>query len=107
MGATGEGNGQVFTAMVSDGVLKLAGELDLHAIHGVLGKPLIDLVDLTADVVVDLEGLSFLDSFGLSELVRIAQRLNGHKLYLRHAQPQARKVLELTGITTLNAVVVE
>jgi anti-anti-sigma factor len=100
---------QTFSAVVEeDGVLRLAGEMDLHAIQNVLGHPLVDLVDTASDVIVDMAGLTFLDSFGLSELVRIAQRMeNGQRLRLRNPSPQSRRVLDLTRVDTFPAIVIE
>jgi len=55
------------------------------------------------DVVVDLSGVSFLDSEGIAVLIAQRKRLiaSGGSLQLRDAQPAMRKVLEIAGLETL------
>ncbi|HEX4528688.1 MAG TPA: STAS domain-containing protein [Acidimicrobiia bacterium] len=57
------------------------------------------------DVVVDLSGVSFLDSEGIAVLIAQRKRLiaSSGSLQLRDAQPAMRKVLEIAGLETLIA----
>jgi anti-sigma B factor antagonist len=57
------------------------------------------------DVVVDLSGVSFLDSEGIAVLIAQRKRLiaSGGSLQLCDAQPAMRKVLEIAGLETLIA----
>lgn len=52
-----------------------------------------------AQVVIDLDGLSFMDSTGLQLLVRAARRAaaNGRRLELRRVPAKAMRLFELTG----------
>ncbi|TML84838.1 MAG: STAS domain-containing protein [Actinobacteria bacterium] len=81
-------------------VIQARGELDLgtaprlwDALAGVLD-------DNHGELVIDLEGVSFMDAQGIKILVRALKHVetNGGKLVLRSPQPPARRVLELTGL---------
>jgi anti-sigma B factor antagonist len=52
------------------------------------------------DVVVDLSAVSFLDSSGISALIRARRRVGevGGTLRLRNPQPKVRRVLQITGV---------
>jgi len=51
-------------------------------------------------VVVDLAGLTFIDSSGISELLRVDETLDerGQALVLKNPSPAVRRVLEITGL---------
>ena len=53
------------------------------------------------DVIVDLSGVTFIDTQGLSVLLRAYKALSpeGRGLCLRSPCPQARKALEVSGLT--------
>lgn len=65
------------------------------------------LLDLAQDgatpVVLDLSGVSFLDSAGISLLIQAKKRLAsaGSDLVLRRPQTSVRRVLEISGVTEL------
>jgi len=68
------------------------------------GGALAELVDQGIyHLVVDLEQVSFLDSSGIGVLMGVQRRLREHGGSLRLAAPSARvrRVLELTGVTTV------
>ena len=83
-------------------VLAVVGELDV----GTAPRLREVLVRLAADtgrpprVVLDLSGVDFLDSTGLGVLLGGAKRLRaqGGGLALARAEPQVRKVLEVTRV---------
>lgn len=83
-------------------VVALAGECDLAA-RDELTATLLAAVDAAQTVVVDLGGLTFLDSSGVHGLVTAhhAARQEGGKLYLINAAGVVANVLELTGIGEL------
>lgn len=81
-------------------VVSLFGQLDLANAERVRDA----LVGVEADtVVVDLSGLRFLDSSGISALLvaRKALAKSGCVLELRGAQGVVRRVLEVTGLAHL------
>ena len=89
----------------SDGlaVLSVLGEIDV-ATAPPLRQRLIGLVDDGwKRIVVDLEGVDFLDSTGLGVLVSVLKRLrtNGGDLLLVCTRSQVLKVLEITGLTNV------
>jgi anti-anti-sigma factor len=78
-------------------VISVAGEVDM-ATAPQLDACLCEHTD--ADVVVDLSGVTFLDSTGLSTLVsaRRSLRETGHTLRTTGEQDHIRAVLEVAGL---------
>ena len=83
--------------------IALTGELDLAS-----APVLKDLLsqaegDGSAAIMLDLRGVTFIDSTGLHAFVRARKRAqeNGHRLILVGANEQARKLFELTGTESL------
>jgi anti-sigma B factor antagonist len=81
-----------------DTVLRLRGQLDL------LSAPLLrDAVDQLEPqrVVLDVSGVEFMNSSGLSVLIVLAKRLRGQggELVIRGAQPMLTKTFEISGVT--------
>lgn len=69
-----------------------------------LRAALTELVDRGVyHLVIDLEQVSFLDSSGIGVLISVLRciREHGGSLRLTAPRPHVRRVLELTGITTL------
>ena len=80
-------------------VVVLSGELDLAAAP-ILRKDLVRIEDGGAPAItLDLQGVSFIDSSGLKELVkaRIRAQSNGHRLTIEAPSHAARRLFELTG----------
>lgn len=84
---------------IQEGVVRAAGELDIHgapamhdALHQVreLGAP---------EVVIDLSGVTFMDSTGLRELLRVAS--DGQRVVLRNVPHQVQLLLDLAGVEPL------
>ena len=93
-----------FSIEVSDvdgaGVLALAGELDLSS-GSTLEQALERLLSGDArQVIVDLRQLEFMDSTGLSILIKAQQRAEqgGKRLALVKGPPQVQRLLTLTGV---------
>jgi anti-sigma B factor antagonist len=81
-------------------VLAVGGDLDLNTAPELL-QALIRLVDAgERAVVVDLAGVEFCDSSGLSVLVRVRNRLTGlgGSLALAGPTPIVQRVLEVSGL---------
>lgn len=82
-------------------VLEVAGEVDLST-----AEQFAEAVDAAAGdasverIIVDLGGVSFMDSAGLRVLVTgvKAAEARGAKLVATDAQPQVKKVFQLTGL---------
>jgi len=83
--------------ITENGVIFVAGEIDMA------GGPILDaaLVEREADdpLVVDLEGVSFIDSSGLRSLLGASQRAQGRgtSIVLRSAGPEVMRLLDITG----------
>jgi anti-anti-sigma factor len=81
-------------------VVNVRGEIDLSTAP-VLDHRLSELAE-TQKLVVNLTGVTFLDSSGLGVLVRTSNRLEDHggviRLVVNH--PQVLKVLEITGLAS-------
>jgi anti-sigma B factor antagonist len=82
-------------------VLSVRGEVDVYTAPQ-LREQLIQLVDAgQRQIIVDLEGVEFLDSTGLGVLVGGLKRVRSHDgdLGLVCTQRRILKVLEITGLT--------
>jgi anti-anti-sigma factor len=81
--------------------VRAAGELDIASGPG-LWDVLADGISRGRDeIVLDLERVTFIDSSGLSVILRAHKTMEdrGGKVALRSLQPQTRKLLELAGLT--------
>ena len=81
--------------------ISLAGELDHHAARGLMES--IDRCmeqNLPAKTILDLEGLSFMDSSGIAVVLRAKRRMEalGGTLVVVNIPRQAAKVLETAGL---------
>jgi anti-sigma B factor antagonist len=79
-------------------VLQLIGELDIGSAPA-LRQRLVELLTSDGDVVVDLSGLTFMDSSGISVLIVAHKRARdqGRKLTLRQPRGAVAKVLAISG----------
>ncbi len=84
-------------------VIAVSGELDMSTAPD-LSDALADVVDRhPRDLTVDLADLAFIDSTGLTVLVRASKQLRDHDATLRLASPtpSVRRVLEIVGLDHL------
>ena len=89
-----------------EAVVKVVGELDL-ATAPRLRDVLVDLANHGANhVTVDLAGMDFIDSTGLSVLITALKRMRerGGDLALHSPSAAAMKVFEITGVTSVFAI---
>ncbi|MCX8052556.1 MAG: STAS domain-containing protein [Armatimonadetes bacterium] len=82
------------------GVIQLTGELDAYT-SARFREVMVDTIENGgANLIVSMEGVEYIDSSGLGALVgglkRCSER-NG-KIMIVGAQPQVRKVFEITGL---------
>ena len=87
-------------------VLAVSGEVDVATVPR-LREQLHGLVAQGSNkIVVDLDGVDFLDSTGLGVLVGALKRVrsNDGDLYLVCTQSRIRKVFEVTGLTKVFAL---
>lgn len=81
-------------------VVTLSGELDAHTAARLRTLLAEQLLAGPGNLVLDMSGLSFIDSAGLASLIAADKgtRRAGMRLVLAAPQPPVRKVLALTGI---------
>jgi anti-sigma B factor antagonist len=87
-------------------VLQVKGEVDVYTAPR-LREKLVELVSHgSQQLIVDLEGVDFLDSTGLGVLVGGLKRLRSHDgdLTLVCSQHRILKVFEITGLTKVFAI---
>jgi anti-sigma B factor antagonist len=81
-------------------VIGLSGELDLASSPALENELERGAAARAAVVIVDLRGLEFMDSTGLSVLVRAHQRAieNGQQFVVVKGPQQVQRLLSLTGV---------
>ena len=84
--------------------LYLDGELDHHAARRAMGE-IEDYIDsrLPRDCVLDLGGLSFMDSSGIAVILKTWRRMHdiGGRTSVEGAEGQPRRVIDAAGIERL------
>ena len=78
--------------------IRLFGELDVATAGAVEDE--LSRVEATdaSTIVIDLAGLTFMDSTGIRRLVNAAARSGGHRLALLRGGAAIQRVLQLTGL---------
>ena len=77
-------------------VVHLEGELDLEAVQDVVHE-LAVASKLSDDVVIDLRGVTFIDSNGVGVLAHAVR--GGATLAVADAPPHVQRVIQITGLT--------
>jgi anti-anti-sigma factor len=79
-------------------VARLSGELDI-SVAETTGRRIVDAVPSSArGVVVDMSGLDFMDSSGVSMLFSLARQVGSHRQQLRVVAPSGRPVARVLDI---------
>ncbi|MGW0336319.1 STAS domain-containing protein [Streptomyces sp. NPDC003011] len=80
-------------------VVTLRGEID-HGIRGQLSQALLPDGDAASRTVIDLSGVTFMDSSGINVLIAVHQAVSEAQGWLRiaGAQESVLRVLELVGL---------
>lgn len=84
-------------------VVSLNGEMDTHSARTVTDRVNEVVGNRVSSIVVDAAELQFLDSSGISELLRLRQRAvdGGGEFRVRATSTSVRRVLEITGLVEL------
>jgi anti-anti-sigma factor len=85
---------------IDDRTIAVTGEIDSHSAAAMQGA-LVEISD-TAETVLDLAGVTFVDSSGLRVIVSSHRRqeAGGGSLTLRSPSDSVRRLLDITGLTT-------
>lgn len=78
-------------------VLELSGELDINSGARLLATLADTRYRLHTQMIFDLRGLTFMDSFGLRAILAAAAGCDGPSLRLVPGSPIVQRVFELTG----------
>ena len=83
-------------------ILRLRGELDV-ASRDIFEPAIMAAIPTAYAVVLDLEGLTFCDSSGLSMFIAAQEKAaaNGTYLTMRSLRPAIRRVIQLAGLEPL------
>lgn len=94
----GQAAGWRIDAGEAPGVLVLAGEIDFSVTPAARERLLQLTEKYTGDLVLDMAGLSYIDSSGLALLLEARKHLqeHGRNVRIRSIAPQVRKLLQLT-----------
>lgn len=89
--------------------LYLTGELDHHEARCAI-RTIDELMDeyLPRDCVLDLNGLSFMDSSGIAVIVKLNQRMKslGGRMWVENPAKQPLRVIDASGIDRLVPVAI-
>ena len=103
-GGSGSNGPVALTVRIEDSpdgtsVVAIAGELDLSTIPKMQG-PLLEQIAQRPAVLVDLSGLSFIDSSGIGVLIQACRTANGTPLHvLIGPGSQVERIFSITGIS--------
>lgn len=82
----------------------LAGELDHHEARGAI-RSIDELLDeyLPRDCVLDMSGLSFMDSSGIALIIRMSRHMKnlGGRAWIENPAKQPLRVIDASGIDRL------
>ena len=85
-------------------LLELSGELDHHEARCTLNT-IDELLDeyLPRDCVLDMAGLTFMDSSGIAVIIRTSRRMKalGGRVWIENPAKQALRVIDASGIDRL------
>ena len=85
-------------------LLEIHGELDHHGMKSALRELELAIdASLPVRLVLDMEGVSFMDSSGIAFILRAQQRMQmmDGSLLVCHVPAQAKRVLDAAGISRL------
>jgi anti-sigma B factor antagonist len=82
-------------------VIELAGDIDLHRVSGIHHELLGVVREQPAKLIIDLAGVSYMDSSGVGMLVDVFRRVNNFNGFMALVGPNAR-VRNLFEITKLD-----
>ena len=89
--------------------LYLAGELDHHEARNTIRR-IEELLDeyMPRDCVLDMAGLSFMDSSGIAVIIRVSRRMKtlGGRAWIENPAKQPQRVIDAAGIDRLVPVAV-
>lgn len=82
----------------------LSGELDHHEARNTI-RTIDELIDefLPRDCVLDMSGLTFMDSSGIAVIIRASRRMKvlGGRAWIENPAKQVRRVIDASGIDRL------
>jgi anti-anti-sigma factor len=75
------------------------GELDIATV-GMLEKAVLDVEDRAQAIVLDLSGLSFIDSTGLRLVIELSERYGGatNRIQVVAGSPAVERLLDIAGL---------
>jgi anti-sigma B factor antagonist len=80
-------------------IIALSGEFDLD-VAAELAPCVAAAVEAGhGDVVIDLAEVSFIDSSGIAAILRERQQVDGHRLLIRNARQNIRRVFGMAGLS--------
>lgn len=99
---------RIQTRTIDDGcIVALSGDIDFSRAPE-LRAAVVKLLDMQVPrLVLDVAGVSYMDSSGVAVLVETLQiqRRRGHRLVLCHMQPKVQKIFEISRLDTVFEIV--
>ncbi|HYL53913.1 MAG TPA: STAS domain-containing protein [Acidimicrobiia bacterium] len=87
-----------------DRLARIRGVLDVFSSPALATRALANLPDKTRDLIIDLREVSFVDSAGVSALVRLQQEAKGRALDVRARFGGAQHTINATVVDVLRRV---
>ncbi|MCU7959847.1 MAG: STAS domain-containing protein [gamma proteobacterium symbiont of Bathyaustriella thionipta] len=86
-------------------ILAVEGEVDFHCSPD-LRKKILQVLDDSGDLILDMGGISYIDSSGVASLVEGLQHARDHKkqFLLANVQDAAMQVLKLTRLDSVFSI---
>jgi anti-sigma B factor antagonist len=94
------------TVRSSEGVVYLSGEFDLAEVEN-FSRQTTSTIAGRDEVVLDLSGVTFLDSSGMNAIIWLAQCVGGRGFVLRNPQPGVARVLAIARIADIPGIQIE
>lgn len=83
-------------------IITVTGEIDVHTVSGLREQFRVTLNEGYSDIIVDIDGVSFLDSTGIGVLAGLHNRIG--RLRIVCSQKNIIKIMQLTGLIRVFAI---
>ena len=91
---------------LEDGVFCLSGEFDMAGVE-TFTRQMAALLGDQGEVVLDLAGVTFMDSTAIGAILALAQRVGGRGFILRYPQAEVARVFDIVRLGEVPGIYIE